>query len=117
MQLSDLLRKMLSNGDSRLQEPLANKEIDILTIIDAVGSQSCIRVRNYNPDTKNKHLSHISLGPSYLESQLNRAIKEILKKNLINPKIASYLRTEIGLEPPEQKKPEQIARTIQPLRR
>lgn len=108
IQLANVLKSNIVMGNSRLKEPLYNSEIDILKVIDSVSSQSCIRVRNYQPDKKNKHLQFISLGPSYLESQLSRAVDDAVEKNQIPSNVAGYLREQIGLNKKRKKNQQQL---------
>lgn len=112
MKLIEMIRGSIILGTGRLKEPLYKNEIKIIDVINAVVNQSCIRVKNYEPDKKNKHLRDISLGPSYLESQLSRAIDELTKQYIdgkggMDQQQANYLRGIIGLSERRKEKPQQ----------
>lgn len=99
--IANIMGKMLKSGSGRLSKPLKNKEISILNIFDAIKSQSCIRVKNYEPDKANKHLEMISLGPSYLEQQISITIDKAIENHLLPKSYDNYIRKEIGLNPKE----------------
>ena len=107
-QLLYLINKAIINGRNRLQEPLKKNEIDIVNVIEAIKKQECIKVRNYNPDPKNKHLEFISLGPSYLESQVSRAIEELIDNKLISSQAVEGLRASLGLSKRKPKREPEI---------
>ena len=94
----ETIERILRKGDSRLAKPLMKNEIKIMDVVDGVKKQGCIRVGNYTPDSSNEHLRHISLGPSYLEQQLSRAINRAVKKKLIPAQWAEIVNQSIGLK-------------------
>ena len=103
LQLANIIKNTILSGEGRLKDPIENNELNILKIFDCIKSQECVRVRNYKPDENNEHLEAISLGPSYLEQQINKAIDKATENRLIPPQYAKYLRQQIGLEKPTQK--------------
>jgi len=101
--LADTVKNAILLGSGRLKEPLRQNNISILKIFDAIKSQECIKVINYKPDDYNKHLKTISLGPSYLEQQISRAIDKAVKQKSIPKIYVPYLRAEIGLDKEEDR--------------
>ena len=101
--LANIIKETIIEGNSKLKEPLQKGDLSIITIFDAIKSQRCIRIFNYKPDEHNKHLSHVSLGPSYLEQQVNSAINKATEDNKLSQSYATYLRAEIGLNTPTPK--------------
>jgi hypothetical protein len=104
--LANTVKKIIVMGTGRLKEPLKRNDINILNIFDAIKSQSCIRIANYKPDEYNKHLKAISVGPSYLEQQISRAIDKAVDQKAIPQSYVPYIRAEIGLDKEPKKKPE-----------
>lgn len=104
--LADIIKSSIMSGSGRLSDPLKNGHISILKILDAIKSQECIKVANYKPDRGNKHLKSISLGPSYLEQQISKAIDKASKHKLIPSSIVPYIRFEIGLDREKKTKPQ-----------
>jgi hypothetical protein len=112
-ELVQLLQKLISQGESRLAKPVKNGEVQISDIIRAVRLQKCIRVKNYQPDPKNKHLDTISLGPSYLEQMMSRTIDDLEGKSM-SAEIANYMRDQIGLQ--RKRKPQVQQQLVQQAR-
>jgi hypothetical protein len=104
--LADTIKNAIMMGTGRLKEPLKRNDISILKILDAIKSQECIKIINYKPDQYNKHLKTISLGPSYLEQQISRAIDKAVEQKSIPQVYVPYIRSEIGLDKEPKKKPE-----------
>lgn len=96
--LANAVYNAILMGGGKLKLPLKNNDISIIDIFDAIKSQNCIKVANYKPDKQNKHLDAISLGPSYLEQQISRAIDRAVEEGAIPHSYVSYLRSEIGLD-------------------
>jgi len=123
--LANIVKNAIIHGSGRLTEPLQKKNITILKIFDAIKSQECIKVINYKPDEYNKHLKTISLGPSYLEQQISKAIDKAVKHRTMPNSYVPYLRAEIGLDkdtgiavpkqPLKQPLKEEIEKQIQDL--
>lgn len=103
--LADTVKNAILTGTGRLKEPLHQNNISILNIFDAIKSQECVKIINYKPDQYNKHLKTISLGPSYLEQQISRAIDKAVEQKAIPKVYVPYLRAEIGLDKEPKKKP------------
>ena len=104
--LADTIRNAILMGSGRLKEPLKRNDLSILKLLDAIKSQECVKIINYKPDQYNKHLKTISLGPSYLEQQISRAIDKAVEQNAIPQAYVPYIRAEIGLDKEPQKRPE-----------
>jgi len=104
--LADIVKSVIISGSGRLSKPLKKGHISILKIFDAIKSQECIKVANYEPDRGNKHLKSISLGPSYLEQQISKAIDKAKEQKSIPPAFVPYIRSEIGLDKEKKKKPQ-----------
>lgn len=113
--LANTVRDAILSGTGRLKEPLERGNISILKIFDAIKSQECIKIINYKPDENNKHLKTISVGPSYLEQQISKAIDKAVEQRMIPNAYVSYLRAEIGLDK-ETKKPKKLKKTIKQRR-
>lgn len=97
LMIAEILKNAIINGTSRLQEPLKKNNLSILSILDAIKSQECVKVVNYNPDEHNEHLKTISLGPSYLEQQISRAIDKSVEQRTLPQAYVPHIRAEIGL--------------------
>jgi len=113
--LANIVKSAIISGTGRLSEPLKNNNISIIKIFDCIKSQECIKVINYEPDEANRHLKTISLGPSYLEQQISKAIDKAVEHRMIPKVYVSYLRSEIGLEK-EQRKPPKTKQKIKPIK-
>lgn len=98
LMLADTIKNSILMGSGRLKEPLRQNDISILKILDAIKSQECVKIINYKPDKYNRHLKTISLGPSYLEQQISRAIDKAVEQNAIPNAYVPYIRAEIGLD-------------------
>jgi len=105
--LATLIKNAILAGEGKLKNPLKNGELTILNIFDAIRSQECVKIRNYHPDQYTRHLKAISLGPSYLEQQISRAIDKAVKQGIIPQAYVSYTRSQIGLDKLAKKKPKQ----------
>ncbi|MBD3408511.1 MAG: hypothetical protein GF411_20475 [Candidatus Lokiarchaeota archaeon] len=105
MILADSVRNAIVSGTGRLKIPLKENDISILDIFDAIKSQECIKIINYKPDRSNRHLKSISLGPSYLEQQVSKAIDKAVDNKTIPQAYVPYIRAEIGLDKESKKKP------------
>jgi len=113
--LADTVRNTILLGSGRLKEPLRQNNISILNVFDAIKSQECIKIINYKPDDYNKHLKTISLGPSYLEQQISRAIDKAVEQKAIPKVYVPYLRAEIGLDKEQTQAPKMTPKMKQAI--